>query len=448
MCMDIRKSKLKKYLSILMGLSLCNNIFYIIHKSNFYLNISNLVSVICLFYIFIYEKDSITRNFKKIDRTFIFYVLACLLSIIPASISLFKEITLLSAFFNGIPSLIFLIIEYFVIISFSDNKENILDGIKIGFIVNITVSVIQYIYFINDRVFLVLYNLFPTDSFQVCGKYEVLSMASNVTTTLKVYFFRAQGLFIETSYFTTFVVGAFIISLKKIKRRIFKIICIILSCYLCLISESGNFIILIAMVFLYFLIMWLIKNNGKIQKKQLIIFPVVIVIFISGIIYCMNNDMLMLRISNTFSSTNISDSGNSSRKRTIDEGINLIEKYPLGIGYNMTSTIFNREYPTDKHSYIFSTIVVDELELGVIGNIVYLIFALKFALKIIKYSKKEEDIAIALSILGLFLCQSSNGINYWNIQYIIGLYAIGNIVYNELKEKYNSNLKKEIDLYE
>ena len=130
MCMDIRKSKLKKYLSILMGLSLCNNIFYIIHKSNFYLNISNLVSVICLFYIFIYEKDSITRNFKKIDRTFIFYVLACLLSIIPASISLFKEITLLSAFFNGIPSLIFLIIEYFVIISFSDNKENILDGIK------------------------------------------------------------------------------------------------------------------------------------------------------------------------------------------------------------------------------------------------------------------------------------------------------------------------------
>lgn len=431
----------KKIIATLIGFSLCNNIFYVFNRNNFYLNISNIISLLGLIYIIFHEKNKVFENFKKIDNSFKMFLAACILSIIPACISFSDNLSVLSSYFNGLPSLFLLLIEYYVIVSFGENKNDIINGIKIGFIINLLVSILQYIYFIDGKIFTFFYNLFPTPSFQVCGKYYVLNSMSNITTTLKVYFYRAQGLFIETSYFTTFVAGAGLISIRLIKNKLFKIFSIVSLCYLCLMSESGNFMIFIIVVLLYYFITWLKKNSGKLllKRKSLVYISIGIFLVSAGTFYAINNSELMKRINNTFLSTNISDAGNNSRKKTIDEGIELVGKYPLGIGYNMTSRIFKMEYPTEIHSYIFSTLIVNELELGFVGNIIYLVFALKFIIKILKYSDNEDDIAIAVSTLGLFICQATNGINYWNIQYILGMYGLANITYNDLKDKLMKN---------
>lgn len=433
-----KKYALKELLGFLIGLSLCNNIFYVFSRNNFYLNISNVIGIVAFIYLIFIEKEYIGKYLKKIDRTFFWYMLVSVLSIIPAIITLYPNISLLSSYFNGIPLLILLFIEYFDIIGFADKKENILNGIKWGFILNILFSLIQYIYFIRGDIFNLFYKYFPTPSFQVCGEFSRLFYDSSITTTLKVYFFRAQGLFIETSYFSTFIVGSMMIAITRIKNKLIKYILTILTFGLSMLSESGNFIILIALLFIYYFITSF-KGKFVIKRKKMITIPIFMIIFLLAFVFIVSNDFLMKKVENTFLSTNISDSSNSSRLRTLKEGMELIYKYPLGIGYNMTSKIFKMEYPSEIHSYIFSTILVNQLELGFIGNFIYLIFALKFIMKILKYSKEKEDIIIALSVLGIFLCQASNGINYWNIQFILGMYAIANITYNDLKDKVKKN---------
>ena len=171
------------------------------------------------------------------------------------------------------------------------------------------------------------------------------------------------------------------------------------------------------------------------------IVPLVIIGFVLIAFYAINDDKIMKKVDNLFESANIYDVNNDDRLLTINNGLELIKKYPLGIGYNVTSKLYVNEFPGEKHSYIFSTIIVNFLELGIIGMIFYLIFALKMVIYVLKKGHDDKDILVALSVLGLFLCQATNGINYWNIQYIIILYALLNISYNNLK--YEEKVKNE-----
>lgn len=432
----IKINNIKGKIGFLIGLSLCNNIFYVISQNNFYLNISNIITIIGMFYILIFEKKNINDYFKSIDRSCILYFCVSIFSIVFATISLKANVDLLMSYFNGIPSLILLFVNYFVMMGFADKKNDILKGIVYGFIINLFVSVIQYYYFTNGKLFTFFYHLFPTDSFQICGDYYKLNSDPSITTTLKVYFFRASGLFIETSYFTTFVVGSFLIAMNYIKNNVLKFVSLFTAVMLCVISESGNIIILFGIIGLY-LLLCVLKNNFKmiISKKKSFIIPFVFLLILVAGISLSNNQTFLDKVNKTINSSNISDADNESRFRTIKEGIELIYKYPLGIGYNMTPKVLKMHFPYERHSYIFSTLLVNLLELGFIGNIVYMVFALKFIIKILKYSNKKEEQILALSLLGLFLCQLSNGINYWNIQFILGMYAINNMVYNDLKNR-------------
>lgn len=432
-------NKYIKILAITVGITICNNIFYIFNYNNFFLNISNIVSCIALVIIVIKERKRVLEGLQKIDKTFYFYLLACLFSIIPCFFYFADNNSIIMSYINGLPILFFMFVEYLVIISFSDCKEELLKGIKIGFILNILYSLIQYMFFLNDGSVLTLYNLFPNDSFQISGNYYKLLSIPNIKTTLTIFQYRIQGYFLETSHFTTFLCGAGLIAFGKMKSKIGRIVLFIITIYLCIISESGNFIIFLAIILLLILrTLYGKRISGSditIKRKTILIIPVILIGALLVGVYIVSNDEIGQKIANTFHSTNINDSGNVDRNRTIKEGIELIIKYPLGIGNNMTSTILKMESPNEKHGYIFSTLIINELELGLIGNIIYLCFALKFIIALLKNGRNKDDYIIALSTLGIFLCQISNGISYWNIQYTLAIYAIANIYYNDLRKK-------------
>ena len=430
-------NKYIKILAIIVGITICNNIFYLLNYNSFFLNISNIVSIISLVILLIKDRKRVIDSVSKIDKTFYFYLLMCIFSVIPCFFYFSKNNSLIMSFINGLPLLVLLYIQYLVIISFSDCKEELLKGIKIGFVLNIIYSLLQYVFFLNNGSVLTLYTLFPNNAFQVCGNYDKLLSMPAIKTTLTIFQYRIQGFFLETSHFTTFLCGAGLIALYKTKNKTLRIFLLILVSYLCIISESGNFIIFLG-ILLLFILKYIPKQElGKftIKRKTLLMIPIILISILLLGAHVINRPTFFQKINDTFNSTNLEDAGNSDRNRTIKEGIALIQKYPMGIGYNMTSNILKMEYPTEKYSYIFSTVVLNELELGPIGNVLYLIFALKFIVNLLCYGKDKEDYVIALSTMGIFLCQASNGISFWNIQYTLAIYAIANIYYNELKKK-------------
>lgn len=433
-----KQSNIYSYLPFLLGFSLCNNIIYLFNYNHLYINISNFLSLFIFLYIILFDKKSISKVLAKIDASFYLYLLFTFLSIVPAIFYFINDMNLMYSYFNGIPSLILLFIEYFTIIYFSNEKNKILKGISFGGIINVLFSLVSYFFFLKGSYFS-LYKLFPNTSFQICGSYSLLNSINDFSNAFKIYLYRAQGLFLETSHYFTFLSGSLLITLFYMKKNISKFIFLIVILYLGLLSISGNYIIIIMTLLLYVLLNLIGCKYKKFSRKKVLVFPIILIIFIFGIFYVFTNADMMDKLNYSLTSLNFNDSDNLNRSRTIIEGVQLIEKYPLGIGYNNTSNVLKENFPMETQSYIFSTLILNELELGLIGNIIYLIFLIRFPLFIIRNGKRKEDIIVGISMIGVSLCQLTNGISYWNIQYIIGIYALGNIIFNDLK---NSKMEK------
>lgn len=416
--------KVKRLLAFLQGLAICNNVLYIFNYNTFYLNISCLISLISLIYIFIMERKKISIYLKKIDMFFYLFLFCCLLSIVPMFFYFNNDFSLTNAFFNGMPSLVLIFIQYFTIIALYDCKKNMLYGILLGFIINILYSTLQYIFFQMNSV-ITLYNLFSNPAFQVPGNYFVLNSTDKFMSAFKIYTFRAQGLFLETSYFLTFIIGSILLVINLIKNKILKLVIILITIWLCTISESGNLIILFLVLFLYFILTFFINKKQYFNRKTLLFIPLLLLTCCLVICYIGNDSNIINNISDSLFSADISSAGNKERFISIKRGIDLILKYPFGVGYNMSSIIYEMEYGNEYTSAIFSTLLANELELGLVGNMIYVIFSIKIIISSLR-KKDKLSIALGLSALGLFLCQITNGIGYWLMIYIISIFAIIN----------------------
>lgn len=424
----------KKILAFLQGFALCNNVIYIFNYNTFYLNISCLVSLITLVYIIIKEKNNISKYLKQIDKFFYLFLFFCLLSIIPMFFYFKNDLSVTNAFFNGLPSLVLIFIQYFIMIALYDHKKNIFQGILFGFIINIIFSLLQYIFFQQKQVF-TLYRLFPNPAFQIPGDYFVLSTMPNIVSSLKIYSFRAQGLFLETSYFLTFVIGSVLIVMNVIKNNVSKIILLLISLWLCIISESGNLLILLFILMAYLVISFIKRKDKKtINRKIVLLIPCIMVVVCLSALFVINNPKITNSLDNSIISANMEDSGNHERFLSIERGMDLIIKYPFGIGYNMSSTIYAREYGNEYVNAIFSTLLVNELEIGLLGNLMYIIFSLKMIVYALRKKEDKTSLVLGLSALGVFACQITNGISYWLMLYIICIFAMINASMYEPKQ--------------
>lgn len=426
----------KKILAFFQGFALCNNVIYIFNYNTFYLNISCLVSLITLVYIIIKEKNNISKYLKQIDKLFYLFLLFCLLSVIPMFFYFKNDLSIINAFFNGLPSLVLIFIQYFIIIALYDHKKNIFQGVLFGFIINIIFSLLQYIFFQQKQVF-TLYRLFPNPAFQIPGDYFVLSAMPDIVSSLKIYSFRAQGLFLETSYFLTFVIGSILIVMNIVKNNILKVILLLISLWLCIISESGNLLILLFTLITYLVVCFIKRKGTKIiNRKVMLLIPCVMIIVCLTAIYVVNNPKITNSLDNSLLSANMEDSGNHERFLSIERGMDLIIKYPFGIGYNMSSTIYAKEYGNEYVNAIFSTLLVNELEIGLLGNLMYIIFSLKMIVYALRKKEDKTSLALGLSALGMFVCQITNGISYWLMLYVICAFAMINAsMYEEQKDK-------------
>ena len=423
----------KKILAFLQGFALCNNVIYIFNYNTFYLNVSCLVSLITLVYIIIKEKNNISKYLKQIDKFFYLFLFFCLLSVIPMFFYFKNDLSVTNAFFNGIPSLVLIFIQYFIIIALYDHKKNIFQGILFGFIINIILSLLQYIFFQQKQVF-TLYRLFPNPAFQVPGDYFVLNAMPDIVSSLKIYSFRAQGLFLETSYFLTFVIGSILIIMNIVKNNILKVILLLISLWLCIISESGNLLILLFILITYLVVCFIKRKDIKtINRKVMLLIPCIMIIVCLTAIFIVNNPKITNSLDNSLISANMEDSGNHERLLSIERGMDLIIKYPFGIGYNMSSTIYAKEYGNEYVNAIFSTLLVNELEIGLLGNFMYIIFSLKMIVYALRKKDNKINLALGLSALGMFACQISNGISYWLMLYIICIFAMINAGMHEPK---------------
>lgn len=416
----------KKILAFLQGMCMCNNIFYVFNYNTFYLNISSVISIIVFLYVLINEKESFTKYLKNISKWFYLFLFLNIISIIPMTFYFINNSSITNAFFNGIPSLILIFLQYFSIVALYDKKEYIYKGITLGFILNIGYSVLQYFFFERGTM-ITFANWFPNPAFRVMVQFQNRGLYPQFDINQFVYGYGALGFFLEGSYFMIFIIGSILIVNNVIKNNIIKVITLIITIVLCILTKSANLLTLFSMICLYWFILFIkkIKIKKTIKRSVFLFIPIFVLFIIAGIYMIVSNDNMIDSFRVSVDSLNFNNTNNTERATSMIRGLELISKYPLGVGYNMSSAIYSLEYGSQYVNAIFSTLLVNELELGILGNLVYIIFSLSLIIYAIK-SKDKLMVSVGISALGLFICQISNGISYSKMLYIISIYALIN----------------------
>ena len=184
--MVLRVSDIRRFLYFLLAVCIGNDVFYFMHTGNTYLNVSLLISVVLLILNIQCDGNAfivaLRRTHKSIKVYFLFIIMSCLVAVLNFGGSGLRS------FIMGLIDL-FLSFTVFLNVMMVDERfsEPFYKGLYIGFIANIFMSLIQYLLFKSGNSFS-WYNYFPNPAFQ-----------------RNIYWYRAQGFFLETSHFLSYL---------------------------------------------------------------------------------------------------------------------------------------------------------------------------------------------------------------------------------------------------
>ena len=438
------KMYLLNVLAFLMGLFACNNVIYLFKIGDTYINIEYVLAVITACVIFVKDSKKFLGAFKDINKYFKAFIIIMFLSVIPLIIVFKDSLGSITSFFNGMVLFFLCFCIYIDIVALKEKKDLFINGFKIGFILNIILSLIQYITYKNGNYFS-LYNYFPQPAFQINSYYGMKNSLQMSTDTFNIYGYRAQGFFLETSYYMAFLISSAIVLFSITKFSFFKSIIIIIAIFTIIQTSSGNMIILFGTFILYYLLKYAKrgeKNTYKINIKKVfliyIIFSLSLIFVISqrDIIndFFVNNNIIN-KIINNLETANIANEGNKERFDNMKKAMALTLKYPFGVGYNMSYTILGREYGNELNTIAaFNRLITIQLELGLLGTLAYIIYIYEIGIKLLLKSKSKYSLSVAISVLGIFVCQVGNGIGF-SYPFVMFMFALANIELNCLIKK-------------
>lgn len=449
--MEIEKlKKTEKIFALFLGIIVCNNVIYALKVGKTYINISYIYGIIIFLFFIIFKKRGLTKCFKEINYNFRIYIVIALLSVIMAIITFTDNLSVVMSYFNGIIMLVFNLILYMDVLFLKDYKKSILKGLIIGYILNIILSLIQYITYNNGNYFS-LYYFFPQPAFQINSYYGANSILQQTTDTFNIYGYRAQGFFLETSYYMAFIATTSVILFVSTNKSLIKILSIISMIFIIALTSSGNLIIILFTFIMYFIFKKIKCNNinkmnnktkNKINIKTFTLFFLIIVLIIglsllniSKIKEIIDTNNIFEKFINNINSANIADEGNKGRATSMLKSLELILKYPLGVGYNLSPTLLSMEFEngTLEANSTFNRLITIQLEQGPLGLIFYIIYIYNISGVLILKARDKYTLALGVGVLGAFICQIGNGIGIF--PFIILIFALANIELNRMKEE-------------
>ncbi|MCO1600971.1 hypothetical protein [Desulfosporosinus nitroreducens] len=441
--MQIKKEKLWNMFAFLFGVLSCNNIIYLFKVGNTYINIIYTLSSIFILFVFLTKSNVIVNTFKIFSKYLLIFSILVFLSFIPMILVSKSDSDYITTFFNGQLSYFLNIILYFSYLLLRDNKKSLLDGVWIGFSINIFFSLLSYFLFKSGNYFS-LYNYFPQPAFAMPVPWQSANELGLINDNLKVIFsYRAQGLFLETSHYVAFLVGTFLLFWDYIKPSFFKKVVYIACLFLTIISWSANLVTLTFVILVYMIRCNKISIYKLINRKILVLKASLFFIGCSFLILILflnidrlsflfqSNDFLESLIE-SFKTANLADSSNSERFTNMLLGYNLVWKYPFGVGYNMVPSLLMNEYSLRVYS-TFNHLITTQLELGFLGTLVYCSIILSLSIPLLKRGRSIYQVALGVSVLGVFICQVANGIKYF--PFILLLFALASMEIDNIRIK-------------
>ena len=310
-----------------------------------------------------------------------------------------------------------------------------------GFVLNVLLSLLQYITYLLGNCFS-LFEFFPQEAFQVCN----INLKSAMTMYISSY--RAQGFFLETSYYMIFLAATIMLYRSRTKNN-FKNLMIILIGLFCMInSTTGTMVLVFIAMILYFIFCRLNIRIEKDKKKKFkfeykalgicscILIALVMLLFSNNFIEYFNIEEMWKKVSTSFLSSDISNEDNAERSDAMLKGLKLAIKYPLGAGYNLMTKLMLEEYSGEMRIYTtFNYFITLCIEIGVVGALIFMGYIISLTIKLVIKGKDRKKIAIGISALVTFIGQVACGVNFVLIPFVMLIYGLADLESREENEK-------------
>jgi len=391
---------------VFLGILTATNIPYAFKIGNTYLSYIVLLSFILVVYNSFFPKR--LSNLKSVDKSILLFLFIATLSILQVLIYSMEISGLLDKYLKGIVTLGLNVVIYFAVIMRPDQKKAVLRGIIIGFALNVSYGLYQYLGNKNGFPFTNLSNLFPQ------GDYG----------NELVYFNYVSGFFLEPAHLLKFFCGSFLVSLIYWKSSYFKTMIFCIALFVLLVSTSSLVVILLGGLILFYVFcnynkfnLKKLKNQGYQLKIKSVTGILVFWIFLLSISLFLNWETILSNfnieryLNFIFEGLSISeDSTSSVRASSMFNALSLIAEYPLGAGLNSSATLMLINFPgSTVGGATFNGFITSILELGIIGLFSYFYIFVNSIRQLYVNNNSKYEIALAVALFTAFIATNLEG---------------------------------------
>ena len=428
-------------LAFVFGLVFVQGIIYVTKVGNLYVDIVYPLAVFVLCINLVLRPTSTIRSIELcFHRGMLPFLVVVVLSVFLAMGSTLTHIGVdITSCVNGFVVLLFSLAIYFAVISLRDRVHQFISAIFVGLLVNIAISIAQYVAFQSGTAF-TLYDLFPQPAFYISVPWgSGGAWAQNIQYL--VYSYRAQGLWLEVSYFVGAATVVFILAMGCLRLSgTFKAAVFVTLLFLFAMSNTGNLVLYVAFVFVAYLLLRLGRGRtlGFASKRrssaEWLAVLCVLAVLVGIFVYALSNTDDLLRtldlenllkgLAGGLESSNITSADNQQRFQYMQNALSEFFRYPWGGGYNMAPSLTFYDYGTNTtFSYALTLLV----ELGPIGLVAYGYFVFSMVVRLFgdSLSCSLSGVSIAVALVAYLAFQIGNGVGLTPLAWC--LFALGSI---------------------
>ena len=405
--------------ALLLGLCFAQGVFYVAKVGNLYVDVIYPVAAIVLVLRIVFRPAETERNiFQCFDRGMLPLLLLIILSFVLVMFTTTTHVGLqINSYVNGLVVLAASIAAYLAVISLKDYVDYLLKGLWIGLVV----SIAQYVAFQNGGAF-TLYGLFPQPAFYISVPWGAASSWASNAEYL-VYSYRAQGLYLECSYFVAAATMIYLVTGgRQWANGLLRTLVLVILFVLFAMSGTGNIVLFFGFVVLAHLLRRDTKAEGLLRKRrnalEWLVLIVALFLLATFVVYLLMGgsgkgafidiETISKGFSQGVESADITGGDNEQRFLCMSNALAEFLENPWGVGYNMAPPVLAVDFGTNTTFSYFLTLLV---ELGLPGLAAYGYFAIRLVARLLgdHTERRTYRIGLAMGILALIGYQVGNG---------------------------------------
>lgn len=409
--------------ALLLGLCFAQGVFYVAKVGNLYVDVIYPVAAIVLVLRIVFRPAETERNiFQCFDRGMLPVLLLIILSFVLVMFTTTTHVGLqINSYVNGLVVLAASIAAYLAVISLKDYVDYLLKGLWIGLVVSTVVSIAQYVAFQNGGAF-TLYGLFPQPAFYISVPWGAASSWASNAEYL-VYSYRAQGLYLECSYFVAAATMIYLVTGgRQWANGLLRTLVLVILFVLFAMSGTGNIVLFFGFVVLAHLLRRDTKAEGLLRKRrnalEWLVLIVALFLLATFVVYLLMGgsgkgafidiETISKGFSQGVESADITGGDNEQRFLCMSNALAEFLENPWGVGYNMAPPVLAVDFGTNTTFSYFLTLLV---ELGLPGLAAYGYFAIRLVARLLgdHTERRTYRIGLAMGILALIGYQVGNG---------------------------------------